>query len=396
MRVPQIQQQNCYQFNHALKTKRQDNSIGFQALKVKKDVFTSKNKPAFVTKIGAVAVSAGVAMKELFFNKVLEVDTVNQIKQNAISFGESIAQNIYQNDGKFNREEIENLILTHLGEERSENVQVVTDKEGFCDFAEKYIKLDREYAKSVFDKSGGLVAQGSSEKMMFLLKLEGEKPEVAINIATHEFEHLLYKTSGFIAKLTKKYLFEQTEKEKREMSSDFSGESENKRFFQLQMSLIELLIGKGLMLTPFEYVEQEPTVDGVIELSPVLSSKEELDEWLGRYVRQNMIYPNFDSINFPVLQGFEIVLRDEARAYEAGGKAQRYYNKLMGGNEDKTTLAEMIAVIYNQMADKIQEYKNLIIKSSLKESLGMKPTDYHEPTPENSQSSDDVSNVTNS
>ena len=93
---------------------------------------------------------------------------------------------------------------------------------------------------------------------------------------------------------------------------------------------------------------------------------------LERYIKREFLQSETDDSNMAELQGFEMVLRDEARAYEAGGKSQKYYNKLSGKNVGKTTMAEMVAVIYNQMADKIHECKNQWMKSSLKKSMGLK------------------------
>lgn len=393
MKIKEIQSQNYYKSRNTTIAKyRSNNSTTFKALQLKQNGFMNKGTSFQVTKIGALITATTISIKELFFNKILDISTVRQIKQNAINFGKSLADNIHQNNGVFNPEEIEKLVLEHLKKEDRENVQIVTDEAGFCDFAEKHMRLDREYARSVFQKSEGLVAQTSNGKMMFLLKLEGKEPEIATHIATHEFEHLLYKTSSFIGKLIKKHTKEEAEKEKTDTSIDPSSENCNKKFFKLQNALVGMLIGKNATTTPFEYVDQEATIEGILKLSPELTSKKDLDKWLEKYIRQNLIQSNCDESNLAELQGFEIVLRDEARAYEAGGKAQKYYNELTGKNQDKTTMAEMVSVIYTQMANKIQKYKILIVKNSMKEACGMKSIDYHEPNPKESSSINETSN----
>lgn len=372
MKVQRIQQQNYSLLKTTPKTSLYNSNINFEALALNKKAVSSKKNSSLILKMGAMATAAAMSVKELFFNKVLDVSTVNQIKQNAIHFGEGVAESIYLNDGKFNQQEIEQLVLTHLKEEDAKNLQVATDEDGFCDFAEQYMKLDREYAKSVFEKAEGLVAQSASGKMMFLLKLEDKEPEIAAHIAAHEFEHLLYKTSGFVGKLIKKYLADQSKQQSMEASLEPAAEGLNKKFFKLQNGLVGLIIGTGAITSPFEYVEQEPTLEGILELSPEVSSKEELDMRLERYIKREFLQSETDDSNMAELQGFEMVLRDEARAYEAGGKSQKYYNKLSGKNVGKTTMAEMVAVIYNQMADKIRECKNQWMKSSLKKSMGLK------------------------
>ena len=69
-----------------------------------------KKQSSLIMKLGAMATDAVESMKRLFFNKVLEVSTVSQIKQNAINFGKAIAKNIHQNNNKFNLKEIEKLV----------------------------------------------------------------------------------------------------------------------------------------------------------------------------------------------------------------------------------------------------------------------------------------------
>lgn len=394
MKIQKIQTQTCYKSKTIQRASQQSNNTTFQALQLKRTGLVTKTNPSFYIKIGALATAGAVSIKELFFNKVLEVSTVGQIKQNAINFGKSIAENIHQNNGEFNPKEIEKLVLTHLGEKYNKDVQVITDEADFCDFAEKHMNLKREYAKSLFQKTAGFAAQGTNGKLVFLLKLDDKEPEIATHIATHEFEHLLYKTSGLMGKLMKKHLSEPTEKKEEETSNPEESFSENvnKKFFSLQNALAGLLLGQDVTSTPFEYVDQEPTIEGIIKLSPELTSKKDLDKWLEKYIRQNLIQPNFDESNLAELQGFEIVLRDEARAYDAGGKAQKYYNELTSENKDKTTMAEMVSIIYTQMANKIQKYKKLIIKSSLKEACGMKSTDYHVPKPNEPSNTNEASN----
>ena len=374
MRVQRIQQQNYYQSKITPNINQQNSKVTFEALKLKKDVFNNtkkSNQPLFL-KMGALVGAFAVAVKELFFNKVLDISTVNQIKQDAIVFGEKVAESIYLNDGKFKQEAVEKLVLAHLDEENAKNVQVVTGEKGFCDFAEENMKLNREFAKSVFDKAEGLVAQGKNGKIILLLKLEGEEPEIATHIAAHEFEHLLYKTEGFMGKLIKKYLAEESPKEEKE-NVLISAESENKKFFKMQSEMTSLLVGADGIGTPFQYVEYSPTIEGVIEVSPELSSKEDLDMRLRSCVQKELLNSCDEDTIFAELQAFQIVLRDEARAYEVGGKSQRYYDSLAGKGRGKSTRAEMVAVIYNQMADIIQEYKTQIIKNSLRKSLGLKP-----------------------
>lgn len=392
MKTQKIQTQNYHKSLTTPRVSHTSNKINFHALQLKRAGVTTKTNPSLFMKIGALATAGAVSIKELFFNKVLEVSTVGQIKQNAILFGKSIAENIYQNNGKFNPKEIEKLVLTHLEEEHRKDVRVVTNEADFCNFAEKHMNLNIEYAKTLFQKTAGFAAHGTNGEMVFFLKLDGKEPEVATHIATHEFEHLLYKTSGLMGKLMKKHLSEPAEKKEEETNkqTDSFGENVNKKFFSLQNALAGLLLGKNATSTPFEYVDQEPTIEGILKLSPELTSKKDLDKWLEKYIRQNLIQPNFDESNLSELQGFEIVLRDEARAYDAGGKAQKYYNELTDKNKDKTTMAEMVSVIYTQMANKIQKYKKLIIKSAIKEACGMKPTDYHEPIPKESSNTNEA------
>ena len=91
MKVQQIQYQNYYQSKIApnIFSNRQDKRVSFEALSLSKGTFASKksNQSLFL-KMGAMIGASAVAVKELFFNKVLDISTVEQIKQDAIAFGE--------------------------------------------------------------------------------------------------------------------------------------------------------------------------------------------------------------------------------------------------------------------------------------------------------------------
>ena len=141
----------------------------------------------------------------------------------------------------------------------------------------------------------------------------------------------------------------------------------------MQSEMSSLLVCTDGIATPFQYVECSPTIEGIIEASPKLSSKEDLDMKLRSCIQDVLLNSNDEDTIFAELQAFQIMLRDEARAYEAGGKSQRYYDSIAGKGSAKSTRAEMIAVVYNRMADIIQEYKTQIIKNSLRKSLGLKP-----------------------
>lgn len=106
MKIQKIQTQNYYKSNNISVVNSQKNNQTFQALRLKSSSVKVKTNTSPIMKIGAMATAAVVSMKGLFFNKMLEVSTVGQIKQDAISLGESLAENVYLNDGKFNQKEI--------------------------------------------------------------------------------------------------------------------------------------------------------------------------------------------------------------------------------------------------------------------------------------------------
>ncbi len=379
MKIQRIQQQS-YHSSSMTKQKRPEGSVNFEGLRFRKDGFASKNcNPSFLLKMGAMAGAAAVTAKELFFNKVLEVNTVNQIKQDAINFGESLAEHIYLNDEKIDQKEIENLVIAHLGKEKSKNVKVATDEKEFSEFARKHLNISEDFAKQIYaDMGGAVIPGGTSGKLLFVLRLEDKNPDQAVNIVAHEFEHLLYKASGLMSKIASQQMKIKSQKQKVEQKIIDHSQSINQKVINMQTSLITQVLGVA-GVDARETVDVEPTIQGVVEMSPMVDSEEELNTRLGNYVCRVLIRPNVEKFNCEELHIFENMLRDEARAYEVGGKAQRYYRTLKEGQDTKPVVYEMISVLFDRMADVINEYKRLFAVSYLKKSMGLKYTDYYEP-----------------
>lgn len=379
MKIQRIQQQS-YHSSSMTKQKRPESSVNFEGLRFRKDGFASKNcNPSFILQAGAMAGAVAIATKEFFFNNVFDVSTVDQMKQGALVFGERLAENVYLNDGKFVQEDIERLVLTHLGEEKSKNVEVTASEEDFCKFAKEHLNIDENFAKQYYASVGGAVIPGgTSGKLLFVLKLADMSPDEATDIVAHEFEHLLHRTSGILAKIVSNQLKIKSQKQKMEQKIVADSQTMNQKILRMQTGMISQILGIE-DLSAHKNVDVEPTIQGVVEMSPLVNTEEELNTRLKRYVRRALIRPNVEKSNYGELNGYEIVLRDEARAYEVGGKTQKYYNSLVEGKNAKTTVSEMIAVLFNRMADVINEYKRLFAVSYLKKSMGLKYTDYYEP-----------------
>ena len=379
MKIQRIQQQN-YHSSMMTKTNRQENSVAYEGLRLRKDGFANKNcKPSFILQAGTIAGAVAIATKELLFNKVLDVSTVDQMKQDALYFGERFAEKVYLNDGEFVQEDVEKLVLAHLGKEKAKNVEFATSEEYFCKFAKEHLNIDESVAKQVYAGIGGAVFPGgTSGKLLFVLKLSGASPDKATNIVAHEFEHLLHRTSGILAKFAHNQVKIKSQKQKIDKKIADNSQVINMKILSMQTSMISHILGIE-DLDVHKNVDVEPTIQGVVEMSPLVNTEEELNTKLKNYVRRALIRPNLEKSNLEELNICQIVLRDEARAYEVGGKTQKYYNSLKEGENAKTTVSEMVSVLFNRMADIIGEYKNLFAVSYFKKSMGLKYTDYYEP-----------------
>ena len=96
MKIKEIQSQSCYKSKTIPAARSQNSNITFKALQLKRNGFTTSDSFQKLKRI-ALGAAAATSIKELFFNKILEISTVGQIKQKAICFGKSLAENIYQN-----------------------------------------------------------------------------------------------------------------------------------------------------------------------------------------------------------------------------------------------------------------------------------------------------------
>lgn len=383
MKIQRIQQQNYHSSNISTKAKRQENNVTFEGLRFRKDGFTAKNcNPSFILKMGAMAGAAAVAVKELVFNNVIGVMTVDQIKERSIEFGKQVADSIYQNNGQVVNKDIEQLVLSNLGEKLSKNIEVAADKDSFCQFCEKHLGFSNDYSAKIYDGIEGVVVPGGlSGKAMFALRLEDKEPHQVANIVAHEFEHLLYKTSGLASAYSS--MIVKTEAGKKRAEKNMAqGEAINNKIFELQNILKRDFVGVNDE-NFYEYQDVEPTLEGFIKTSPILKSKSDLDKKLQNIVRRWLILPNLDFRNFQLLSSYKFALQDEARAYEVGGKVQRYSDELNGRETGKATTSEMVAIAYMEMAKMIAKHGKLLEMNLYKKLLGLPYKDYHEEIPAN-------------
>ena len=382
MKIQRIQQQS-YHSSRMTEIKRPESSVNYEGLKFRKDGFASKNcNPSFLLKMGALASAVAVATKELVFNKLFDAKTIDQIEQEGINFGKGVAESIYQNNGEVNHREIEQLIITHLGVEDASKIEVATDEDSFVEFVTKYLGHEEKFARDFYNGVKGIVIPGgTSGKLMFALKLDGLKPDVAANIAAHEFAHLLYKTSGILQKIAILQLKSKTQKAKIENRLKTSGQEVNQKAYGMQHSLQTQMLGLKDEEVQFGFVEVEPSIEGVVELSPIVNSEEELNRRLGNFVRRVLIVPGCDKNAIEFLNNYELLMKDEARAYNVGAETQKYYNELDGSKQKGVPVSRMVSILYTRMKDVIASYKQLVAQSYFNKQMGREYIEYYEPKP---------------
>lgn len=379
MKIQQLTNYPTLYTKHQNERKHRTKQLSFSGINIKQGGISNKNAISPFLKLASLTTAAAITTKELLFNHVFGVKTRNQTLEDTDKFGEEIAKLTYET-GKFpDTKAIKKIIDKHIGEKYTDSFIIAPDRESFIKQAMEGLLISRKDAETTFDLSASAVVPNIQRKGKILLSLRVDEKEnnVAVNIATHELEHLM-ETTTLMPKIGKTFL-KFIKKEKVEQKAKEILPKMNSQASITQDRLITNLIGvKGGEL--FEYSNYPATREGLIEFSPIIRDEHHMIKILTRIVRRTMLQPVKDSTNVTYLIGYEKLFRDEARAYRAGSKAQKHYENLIGqNNNDKTNNCEMIAILYEELADVIYCHRAFLGENLFLKAKGKAPIEYYEP-----------------
>lgn len=290
-----------------------------------------------------------------------------KVVRSCLEAGEDFTKVARENGGKLTIEQINNTYRRILP--KGSNIQAVSDHQQVGTFL-RNMKFDEDTVAFLSNGTQALVIKNFKGETLFFVPIEKFAGDKAVNIATHEFEHVLNGETTIGAKINKMLMKVLGQKRAEKLALKDS-EAVNMKFMTLQQDLV----GRKLRITdPLDgTIPQNADTKGLLDYLGV-SSKGRLDVQLRKSVRK-VLDPEAERKNVKYLKVMRAALSDEARAYRAGGQTAKEYLGLKEGS----TMSEMTSQLYDETVGVIEKEIKAQRKKGLKRALGMKVRNYEGP-----------------
>lgn len=291
----------------------------------------------------------------LFF-KVTGLMPNKEIVRTCKNIGLSLSKNISETGDVIDIRRVRELLVENIGAKKSSRITIADDFETF----KRYVRglgIDDKTAERFFKQSlSAVVPNPSGKDILFSLRTSSMEAGKALNTFTHELEHVLFKTispKAFLDRLISKirgdkWLRAYVEKYGRLM---------NEKMKKLQMDLIYMMQMGGNAIGG--YTNNPLTRKGMAAQMGAEMGELSLNSRLRCIVRDVQI-PDDPKLSLKIMRGMKGCLKDESRAYKAGGAVERAWNESQGVFNENANKSEMCAAFYDATLDIInKEIKRL-------------------------------------
>ncbi len=273
------------------------------------------------------------------------------IVKNCEKIGRTLAGDI-RAGGRIETGRVHELLSEAIGSKKAAKVTIASDFDTFKAFAKDNLKLTDEIAERLYNGSvSAVIPGGKSGKTLLNLRLENADNLEALNLTTHELEHVLWGNVSMSAK-KRQFIMKLIPQEVLEYLQKSLSNTGNKKLHAFQNWLIQQSKLGPVSSRLKDCTEYKPGLEGLLKQTG-FESREKLHDAIRTFVRQELIFPGIDERNPAFLKLFRKNIRDEARAYNVGGRVVRNFVK--GENISKS---EMLAQLYNEAA--------IVLKSEIK------------------------------
>lgn len=289
-----------------------------------------------------------------------------KITQICLSVGEDLSKTAKQNNGMLNIENLNTAYRKVLP--KKSTIEVTDSLQNSKDFLKKSNFSD-EIISNLERSAQAFVVKNLKGKTLFFIPIKNFSSDKAVNVATHEFEHVLNLNHTVKAKFSNLFLkaLGQKRVEKIALKNTAIMDEINLKNIALQQKLMEeLTIFNPLSGTN----EHSADIKGLLQYLG-LSSEKRLQVTLRKDVR-SILNPNSEKKNIKSLKVIKKAITDEQRAYSVGGKVAKEYLGLKEGS----TSSEMLSQVYKKSVDVInKEIESQRIKR-IKRFFGFKVRNY--------------------
>lgn len=292
------------------------------------------------------------------------------IMKNCEKIGRTLADEIKAGGGKVEPKRVHELLTETLGKKKAAKITITADLDTFKAFAKENMKLSEEIAEMHFNHSKSAVLPGRNGKALLSLRTNKMSNTEAVNTTSHELEHVFYNTvstdsairRAFMKCIPKKHL-ENLQKQHNshinEIMLNFQGKLIRKSNIGSTSSILN------------NFSEHKAGIEGLLKQTG-FETREQLQDAIRTMIREDVILPYNNKLNYGILKAIRRAIQDEARAYKVGGRALRNFSQ----NENISN-SEMIGQLYDEAAIVLKgEIKNQK-KNRWRKLFGKPQIDYH-------------------
>lgn len=293
--------------------------------------------------------------------------TKRGIMKRAGQIGNEIAATVAK-EGNLTQKELNSIVEKNLGK-YSERITCITEKDDFIKVMMDEQRMNKEQALELYETMNGINIAKLKERGVYVFVKPAEELTHGsfdvVETVSHELEHamfcnhsLLHKVSNCLCSLLSKNNLEKIITENISLNGKLS---------YFQDKLYPALVLNGTL------AENAATQEGLLKQCGVKTVKE-LYNYIGMLLWESrLLYPGKYRDNISALNYARATFKDEARAYNIGGKSLQEFYKLVGTNiEGKATKSEMRALMCNETIKVINKARKLIYKNRIKAFFGLK------------------------
>ncbi len=316
--------------------------------------------------------------------KATGIMSKKQIMKTCGKIGDEVSENLL-NGNRVKAQTVQEILAKNIGAKKAGKVQITDDLDSFKDFARKELNLQDDVSELIFYNSKSAVIPGpKTNRSLLNLRTDSMEAAETVNLTTHELEHVLNQRLGFRASIEKLYVKLRGKKFIENYTKKY-GDLLNKKNIDMQAHL--LIKSKLGTSATHGFTSYGAGIDGLLKQTG-LKSKEELHKMITKIIREQILLPDCDKRNLKILNAVKVILKDESRAYKAGGTAERNFltrnilkDQSSGGQvsiSENITKAEMLSQLYDEAVTVLKKEIKKQKVNRIKQFIGLKPKDYHQ------------------
>lgn len=243
------------------------------------------------------------------------------------------------------------LLTKAIGEKNAKKIVIADDFDTFCKYT-KSLGLDDNLSEMYFMGSKSAVLMNPKDKTILLsLRTADANTAEALNIASHELEHVLFRAISPRALLDKLIVKVRGQNYLNKFVEKY-GQLLNEKNIELQQNLLY-----SSQMENFNaiggYTNHLLNREGLLKQTG-FNSYNTLREYLDSVIK-NLLDKKDNKTNIKILKALRVVLKDESRAYKTGGAVERMWSEANGTVNSNATKSEMLAMLYDETLPSIKK-----------------------------------------